>query len=71
MQYDFRKVQEQIALSGKTLREVEEMTGVCYTTISRALRTGRARQSTALKLTKTFRLSMKDIVIKRRGGIAA
>lgn len=71
MEYDFGKVQELIELGGKTLREVEEMTGVCYTTISRALRTGHARPSTALKITKAFRLSMKDIRIKQRKGIAA
>lgn len=66
MRYDFRKVQELVDLSGKTLREVEEMSGVYYTTVSRALKTGRASKKTALALTKAFRISMKDIQIKRR-----
>lgn len=65
MQYDFRKVQEAFTASGKTLRALEAETGVNYTTISRALTTGRARQSTAVALTKYFRIPMKAIVIRR------
>lgn len=66
MKYDFRKVQKAIALSGKTLRQVEEITGINNGTVSRALRSGRAHQSTALKLTKAFRLSMADIQVRER-----
>lgn len=66
MRYDFRKVQEAIDVSGKTFREIEKMTGVDYTTVSRALKTGRARQSTALALTKTFKVRMEDVQVKRR-----
>lgn len=61
MRYDFRKVQEAIALSGKTLKELEELTGIDESTISRAVRSGRAHQSTAVALTRYFRLSMRDI----------
>lgn len=66
MRYDFRKIQDAVDESGKTLRELEELTGVDYSTISRALKTGRSHQSTALALTKLFRIPMKDILIKRR-----
>jgi len=65
VRYDFSKVQTAIDESGKTLREVEELAGVDYSTVSRVLKTGRAHQSTALALTKAFRISMKDIQVKR------
>ncbi len=66
MRYDFRKVQKAIAESGKTYKEVEELTGIDYTTVSRAIRTGRAHQSTALALTKAFRVPMRDIQISEQ-----
>lgn len=65
MRYDFRKIQEAIQISGKTLRDVEDMTGLDYSTVSRAMKTGRAHQSTAVALTKAFRVSMKAIQVKR------
>jgi len=64
MRYDFRKVQEAITVSGKTLRAAEELTGVPYTTIGRALKTGRAHQSTALRLIEGFRSEGFDIVME-------
>lgn len=64
MQYDFRKVQKAIALSGKTLTDVEKLTGINNGTISRILRTGRAHQSTAMKLVKAFKLSMADVQVR-------
>ena len=70
MRYDFRKVQEQIDISGKTLREVQDMSGVHYTTISRALKANQASQKTALALTKAFGISMKDIQAKKRRRVA-
>lgn len=68
MRYDFRKIQEAVNVSGKTLRELEDLTGVCYTTIHRALKTGRAHQKTALRLTNAFRISMKEIQVKNGNG---
>lgn len=68
MRYDFRKIQEAIDVSGKTLRQIEELSGLHYSTISRALRTGRAHQSTALKLTNAFCISMKDIQVRNGNG---
>ncbi len=65
MRYDFRKIQEAIDESGKTLREIEQLTGLDYTTVSKALKTGRSHQSTALALTKVFKGPMKAILVKR------
>ena len=67
MRYDFTKVQEAISLNGKTLAEMEKLTGINNGTISRVLRTGRAHQSTALKLVNVFHLSMKDIQVRSNG----
>jgi len=66
MTYDFSKIQEAIELRAKTLREVQDESGVHYTTISVALKTNRARPSTAKALTKWAKLSMKDVLVKRR-----
>lgn len=66
MQYDFRKVQKAIDLSGKTMLDVERMTGINNGTLSRILRTGRAHQSSALKLVKAFRLTMADVLPAER-----
>lgn len=67
MQYDFRKVREAIALSGKTYKQVEDLTGIDETTISRVIRSGRAHQSTAVRLANAFRVSMKDIQVQSNG----
>ncbi len=67
MRYDFTKVQEHMAIHGLTLRQAQDITGVHASTIHVALRTGRAHQSTALKLTKAFRISMKDIQVRTNG----
>lgn len=66
MKYDFRKVQRAIALEGKTLRDVERLTGVNNGALSRALRSGRAHPSTALKLVNAFRLTMADVLVSER-----
>jgi hypothetical protein len=66
MQYDFTKIRSAIDESGKTLRDVERATGINNGALSRALRSGRAHPSTALALTKLFRLQMKDVLVKRR-----
>jgi hypothetical protein len=65
MRYDFSKIQEAIDLGGKTLRQVQDESGIHYTTISVALKTNRARPSTAKALVKWAGISMRDVVIKR------
>jgi transcriptional regulator with XRE-family HTH domain len=66
MRYDFRIIQEAINERGMTFRKIEDATGIDYTTVSRVLKTGRARPSTALALTAFFRVPMKKVQVRRK-----
>lgn len=66
MRYDFRKIQEAINEQGLTLEQIGAKAHVHYTTVLKALKTGRAHQSTALALTKALKVSMKDIQVRSR-----
>jgi len=71
MRYDFTKVREYIRRNGKTLREMQDLTGVPYQTFGRAIATDRAHQSTALLIAagirKTgFPLKYEELLVQPR-----
>jgi hypothetical protein len=70
MRYDFQKVVRAFHESGKTLQQLDEATGVPYSTIIRVFKTNRAHQSTAAPLLKYFGLEFKDILPKQKRRMA-
>lgn len=66
MRYDFTKLQRAIDKEGMTLRDVQDMTGIHYSTMSKAFSSGRAHPRTALRLSKLFNLELHPIR-ERRG----
>lgn len=62
MTYDFSLIRRLIQERGLTFREIQDRTGINYTTISKALDRDTAHPSTAKALARFFRVPLRNLL---------